>query len=130
LSRIGDSYIKIDVRSVHDQYLPTALAQELLAQRRRIGCFFVPRRRELFLSLLYHAVFQKPEIGADYRQRLTDLALLDFDTAKLTTDIDVLRKYCHDYFILHGYPPVEPFDEWVYWYQREENHPPTDGKSL
>lgn len=116
LSRIGDSFIKIDVRTPFDRYLPLRLAEEVLRYREVHSCFYIPRQRELFLSLLYHAAFQKPRITGDYVQLFKKIAPEDFELSHLHH-----RSYVRQYFTAHGYELVEPFDEWVLWVYRPFN---------
>jgi len=112
---VGESYIKLDVRSLYDQYLPAQLAKDILSHRQAAKCFFIPRTREYFFSLLYHAAFQKPKIGPDYQEIFHKIALPDFDVARLHDG-----NYIQRYFQQYGYGLVEPFDPFVWWERHQE----------
>lgn len=116
LVRISDSYLKLDVRSPHDNYFPPQLAQKMIENRKKLKSFFIPSDQDYFWSLLYHCTFQKPHLKEKYKEILLGILPSDFPADKLTD-----RQYIWDRFEQNGWTPVEPYDEWVWWLYRDNS---------
>lgn len=113
LIAIDTSYIKIDVRTPNDCYLPKKLADFMLKTRKKHKDFYIPEKRMYFWSLLYHALFQKPHVEKDYFSILYELIPKELSREQMT-DISCVKKV----FSQKGWDLVEPFDDWVWWRYR------------
>jgi len=114
LARIADSYLKIDVRSPLDGYLPSDLAISMLNTRKVNKNFFIPSKEMFFWSYLYHRVFQKPWIS---QEQVKDLLELSSGLVFLPDLHDLAAIY--KLFESKDWKPTRPLDEWVWWIYRD-----------
>lgn len=116
---VGESYVKVDVRTSRDNYLPPRLADEILSTRvlSKVNECYIPGNTDLlFYSLVYHAAFQKPKISDEYVEKLLKISPEDFDKAKIKD-----RDYVKEYLTKKNYDLVEPYDPYVFWVYRKVN---------
>jgi serine/threonine protein kinase len=73
LIKIGDGLVPLDVRFVGDGYYDSVWQEGMLRRRVFHNGFYVPDEKDHFWSLLYHAVFHKQKISAEYENRLKEL---------------------------------------------------------
>lgn len=71
---IAGRKVPVDLREVGDRYFDPAWEDTVLRERTICGSYFVMRETDYFYTLLYHALFHKKNISADYRDRLPAMA--------------------------------------------------------
>lgn len=135
---LGGGYIKIDIRSVGDNYYDSLWQKEMLAHKRwHEEGFFVMNESDYFYSLIYHAILQKKALAEDYREKLADMAHtrgISAETEKefLTYLVDEMKKnnylfrYPEDTTVLNRFymVPKEMCVGQAQWYLRKLRHLP------
>lgn len=121
LVKIDNKEIQFDFRYLGDNYYCEKLESNILKDRVKYNGFYIPNKKEEFISLLYHAIVHKQEIAEDYKEKL--LKKYNFLYKENLTNfserffIEVLEneilkgKYCY----------IEPKDLSVYFNTRKIN---------
>lgn len=99
--------VSIDLRSVSDGYYCKEWAEEMLRTRVLHECFYVMNEENHLYSLIYHAIFQKPQLSDEYQLRLSRMQGEELLSEKQL--IDQLEHYMRE----HGYRYVYCKDYYV-----------------
>ena len=71
---IKEKKAAVDVREVGDGYYCTAWQKDMLKRRVPFSGFYVMDPENLFYSLTYHAIVQKPALSKEYQSRLLGMS--------------------------------------------------------
>lgn len=115
--RVGDAQISMDIRFVGDNYYDPSWQKDMLARKKLYRGVYVPRRDDLFFSLLYHATVQKEEVKPAYTAKLESLAqTLGFHwfSPKILSDNKQTGKLIAGFLEGNNYCYVPPLDPGVY----------------
>lgn len=99
--------VSIDLRSVGDGYYCAEWENAILKTRVPYECFYVMNDENHLYSLIYHAIFQKPQLTEEYRIRLSNMYGKAMQTESQLIDIleAYMRKhnykyvYCTDFYV-------------------------------
>ena len=73
--QVGGAPLRIDLRHIGDDYYCEEWERDILARRRLLpGGVYVPSAEDGFFALVYHALYQKPFVAADYAAKAKALA--------------------------------------------------------
>lgn len=70
---IKEKKAAVDLREVGDGYYCTAWQEDMLKKRVPFSGFYVMDLKNLFYSLTYHAIVQKPALSDEYQNRLLEM---------------------------------------------------------
>ena len=113
---VGGRPVRVDLRHVGDGYYCETWERAILAGRRLTpGGVFVPSAEDAFHALVYHAVFQKSEIAADYPDKIAALAA---GVGIAGGSIGEWTAATVKFLRAHGYPITRPADKTVKYNER------------
>lgn len=104
---IYDKPVSLDLRHIGDGYYCAEWEVMMLKNRRlHENGFYILSHKDQFYSLIYHAIFQKREIGRDYLNLLQTYArelMLDLDTCNEENIIKSLVYHLESYMQENNY---------------------------
>jgi len=109
---VGGRDVYFDFRHVGDGYYDESWEREILSNRRfDASGFYVPSAEDAFYSLVYHVMYQKPSVAADYPGKCRALS------AAVGTDGDFDRYLLklEDFLSAKRYSVIRPADRSVYF---------------
>lgn len=110
--------IPIDLRFVGDGYYDTKWETDMLDQRvKTLQNIYKPRIDHYFFALLYHAIFQKPEIKPVYHERFKDMAKelqFDFFDVSKVNNKKYIAELFKGFLTAQNYLYTRPKDPEVY----------------
>ena len=106
--KIGEDYIKFDIRYVGDNYFDEKWSKKILKNRELFNGFFVPSNEDYFFSLSYHIVTQKADLPKKYEKILEKLSSdLKINLKKI--DKDSIKKILDEFMIKNEYKYTNSF---------------------
>ena len=107
--------VRFDFRHVGDGYYDGVWERGMLERRVERNGIFVLAPEDAFFALLYHALYQKPEIAGDYPAKLAALA----EAAGVPEgDLDDWLPRLETFLERNGYGRPVPQDKSVFWNAR------------
>ena len=118
---IAGKLINLDLRFVGDNYYCRSWQDKILSNRVKERYYFRPNLKDYYYSLLLHALFHKPTLREDYKEKLLNLKK-DVNPTLNYCDIvfssnDLLGELNH-FMLENKYEITQPNDYSVYWNYR------------
>ena len=111
--KIGEKYIKFDIKYVGDTYLDEKWSRDILKRRKLTSKgVYSPSEEDYFYTLLHHIIIQKTKITDDYKEKLNSLAKslnIEKFNEKIT-DLVFLKAILDKYMKKHEYRYTNSFE--------------------
>jgi len=104
---VQNNYVSLDLRHIGDGYYCEKWEKQMLARKIIHNGFYVLNESDYFFTLIYHAIYQKPSLTIEYRDRLTAMAKnlnLDGGTGISQDFITLLETYMRHNNYCYQYP--------------------------
>lgn len=115
---VGGRPVRFDFRQVGDGYYDERWQRHQLEHRVVRDGVYLLAPEDAFHSLVYHALYQKPEIAADYHDKALSLARA---AGIGGNDYDDWLIALEEFLAENGYEKTRPADTSVYWNERTVN---------
>lgn len=117
---IAGKRINFDLRFVGDNYYCRSWQEQMLSNRIKERYYYRPNLKDHYYSLLLHALFHKPTLREDYKEKLLNLKK-DFNPnlnySNIAFSNDLLDDLNH-FLLENRYKITQPNDYSVYWNYR------------
>jgi hypothetical protein len=113
---IADEDVRFDFRFIGDGYYDSSWEASILENRifHKNG-FYTPEKNDLFYSLLYHALLQKPAIADDYAKKLVASAKsVELNLGAAAFDRNKANSQLTKFLIKKNYSVTQPKDKSVF----------------
>jgi len=104
---IKNNAVSLDLRYIGDRYYCSKWQTEMLNRRVIFNSFYVLGKEDYFYTLVYHAIYQKPILTEEYRNRLIGMAKnlsLNIVNNKPKDFIILLESYMKKNHYVYQYP--------------------------
>lgn len=106
--------IALDIRMVGDGYYDLQWQKNMLKNKQLDDRgFFVMSSEDYFMSLIYHAIYQKECLSEEYRRRLSDMAKAFPEYSSINGEQIEFENCLLGYMKEHHYYYTKPYDHYV-----------------